>query len=1463
MGRRLDALDHALERVVTLLFGPQPLGYRPAPALWAKLVALAFLAAVVAFGVVASWGPDGRRSTPRRPRGASDAATPMEMEERRARRQLSARQRATSRKAAPGARRGTALARRIVPAQPSDQDAQMAGMTAHGTSQGTEGIMRGWLIWLTGLACLGPGLVTGAGATDAPPRPAASPPPYQRMLRGEDARNARELEEKLGRALKAVRFEEALREAEALLALRQKLQGVDHFQTKDAYWGAEAIRRVLKQDAATRRAMAGLPALARQARQQEARARHREAQAAWDKVLALLRRVLGENCPDTAEGYSNLARALNEQGRYAAAQPLFEKAVAIYRKALGEEHPTTAVACTYLAHNLYDQGRYAAAQPLYERALVIERKALGEDGNDTAACYGNLALDLNAQGKYAAAQPLFEKAVAIRRKALGGDHPGMATSYNNLALNLNAQGKYAAAQPLQEKALALHRKALGEEHPITATSYSNLASNLRSQGRYAAAQPLFEKALAIDRRVLGEHHPDTAASYNSLAYNLYDQGRYAAAQPLFQKALAVWGKILGEDHPDTATGYNSVAADLSAQGEYAAAQPLFAKALAIRRKALGEDHRRTAESYGHLASNLAAQGRYADAQPLFEKALAIKRKALGEDHPGTAESYNDLAHNLRAQGCYAAARPVLDKALAIRRKALGEDHPDTAQSYNNLAVNLGDQGRYADAQPRYERALAIRRKSLGEDHPDTANCYNNLGYNLHRQGRYAAGRPLLEKALAIRRKALGEDHPDTAVGYNNLAYNLYVQGQYAKAEGSWIKGAAVFARTRLLVAASGLERAAVAMERTPLPRLAAVLARNGKPEEAWRRFEESLARGTWDDLSAGLRRSPADRDRQATLLQELRRLDRLIERTLAAKQTPELKQRHDDLLTQCRHKQDELLTFTRQLERRYGPVAGEIYGRVAIQQALHADAALVSWVDIPGQAEAADPNGEHWAVLLRAKGAPAWARLRGSGTGGTWTEADTRLSADLRRALEDTANSWHTLADRLREQRLQPLVASLVARDGLPTVRRLVVLPSPALAGVPLEVIAPDYTVSYAPSGTIFAYLRGRPPTDGRGVLALADPIFDAERHKPSRTPLPPGGVLVTMVVPKGNAARAGLAADDVLLRYADSELKDTAELGRLMPQHARDPEVRVTVWRAGQTAERTVAGGALGLVMARRPAPEALTERYKNDQLVAQSRAGAEGDWPELPGTRAEAEGLRRLCAQAAAPFRLLADSMASEQELDRLARAKELARYRYLHLATHGDLNDRLPLQSAVILARDRLPDPLKQLESGQPVYDGRLTAEKVLERWDLHADLVTLSACETALGKYEGGEGFVGFTQALLLSGARSVCLSLWKVDDTATALLMQRFYANLLGQRDGLNKPLGKAEALADAKAWLRDLSAEEAARQGAALTRGVARGKGRKPLPLLPAAKGHGSGTAAKPYAHPYYWAAFVLVGDGN
>jgi CHAT domain-containing protein len=179
---------------------------------------------------------------------------------------------------------------------------------------------------------------------------------------------------------------------------------------------------------------------------------------------------------------------------------------------------------------------------------------------------------------------------------------------------------------------------------------------------------------------------------------------------------------------------------------------------------------------------------------------------------------------------------------------------------------------------------------------------------------------------------------------------------------------------------------------------------------------------------------------------------------------------------------------------------------------------------------------------------------------------------------------------------------------------------------------------------------------------------------------------------------------------------------------------------------------------------------------------------------------------------------------------------------------------MRSALILAQDQLPDTLEQVLSGRDATDGRLTAERILRGWKLDAELVTLSACETGLGRYAGGEGHLGFSQALFVAGARSLVLSLWEVDDASTALLMTRFYENLIGTPDGLAKPMLKAEALAEAKRWLRELDPEEVR----VLTKDLdTRGTRGRVVPRQPAQNPQ----PARTYEHPYYWSGFILIGE--
>jgi CHAT domain-containing protein len=113
-------------------------------------------------------------------------------------------------------------------------------------------------------------------------------------------------------------------------------------------------------------------------------------------------------------------------------------------------------------------------------------------------------------------------------------------------------------------------------------------------------------------------------------------------------------------------------------------------------------------------------------------------------------------------------------------------------------------------------------------------------------------------------------------------------------------------------------------------------------------------------------------------------------------------------------------------------------------------------------------------------------------------------------------------------------------------------------------------------------------------------------------------------------------------------------------------------------------------------------------------------------------------------------------------------LSQYRYIHLATHGFFDETNPELSGLVLS---LYD-----QSGHP-QRGYLRLGDLFNL-NLPADMIVLSACQTALGENVRGEGIVGVTRGLMYAGAPRVVTSLWNVDDEATADLMQQFYQQIL-------------------------------------------------------------------------------------
>ena len=242
-----------------------------------------------------------------------------------------------------------------------------------------------------------------------------------------------------------------------------------------------------------------------------------------DHILALFEAAYLRSELD-AEGYINWlnenTQQLSQAARANSGERLWRSGLGFSLKNSGEEHPDTASSYNNVAYNLNAQGRYEEAEPLYHKGLEIRQRVLGEEHPSTASSYNNVASNLDHQGRYEEAEPLYRKGLKIRQRVLGEEHPDTASSYNNVASNLNAQGRYEKAEPLYHKGLEIRQRVLGEEHPSTASSYNNVAYNLDAQGRYEEAEPLFRKAVQLIETTLGSDHPSSRAMRNNLNHTL-------------------------------------------------------------------------------------------------------------------------------------------------------------------------------------------------------------------------------------------------------------------------------------------------------------------------------------------------------------------------------------------------------------------------------------------------------------------------------------------------------------------------------------------------------------------------------------------------------------------------------------------------------------------------------------------------------------------------------------------------------------------------------------------------------------------------------------------------------------------------------------------------------------------------------------------------------------------------------
>ena len=777
-------------------------------------------------------------------------------------------------------------------------------------------------------------------------------------------------------------------------------------------------------------------------------------------------------------------------------------------------------------------------------------------------------------------------------------------------------------------------------------------------------------------------------------------------------------------------------------------------------------------------------GDYDRAVVAATEALTIAEVNVGPEQRYLASSLNNLAELYRAQGDYVSAKPLYLRSLAIMERVLGPNHHAVAINLNNLATLYLAQGDSAKAGSLFKRSLAAMEKALGSDHPATATNLNNLAELYLAQGDFAKAEPLHHRSLAIREKALGSEHPDFATSLGNLAGLYGAQGDFVKSEATHMRSLAIFEE------ALGPNHPSVANALSNLALLSWVLGDLPKAQARMRRVAENQ-----ENMIASLVPSLSESRASAFMATLAFSTDAILSLQYANPRDPQTRN----------------LAFTTIL-RRKGRVLDALSENVAAlrRQVGPDDSALLD-------------------DLLASRAKLARLALQGPAQGSL--ESHRTAAATMQREVDALEK-----AAARRGAALRVLTSSAAIRNvraALPADAALVEIAEYRLFNpVPGKGKPPWGSRRY---GAFVLRREGEVRWVDLGEAKEIKERLQQFRYALLDRSLPTRQRPLARELYRRIIAPINQHLDDVEHVYlAPDGALNLLPFGALIDERNRYwiENLEITYVTSGRDLLRfdlSRSPSSKPMLLAA-PAFDIAISNESDTSNSVRPRGFRGMLFGELPGT--EAEG------------RAIADMLGVEAKMGSTATedlVKSARSPRVLHIATHGfflgdqtpaeptqrGLSIALPLGEAGAfpfetvgvqsrenpLLRSGLAFAGANAQESGVGEDGVLTALEMTGLDLSGTELVVLSACDTGVGAISVGEGVYGLRRALVIAGAESQLVSLWKVDDLATKDLMVGYYERLtMGE--------GRGEALR--KTQLAMINDDK--------------------------------------FKHPYYWASFISIG---
>ncbi len=435
---------------------------------------------------------------------------------------------------------------------------------------------------------------------------------------------------------------------------------------------------------------------------------------------------------------------------------------------------------------LIEKNKYTKTKKIKSRAKLIAElkeaiKSYPENHPAIAHKLNNLGLDYKKTGEFDKSLPLLLNATKIYKKTLGDEHNNTLISMSNLAFNYFSLREYKKALILQQYILGKYRKKFDSYNLKIIGALKNLIATHKKMGRLNKVLELYQRIVIMKELKFGKEDYRIASSLNNLALSYASIGDTKQALALYKRILAVYKKKWGKNNAKSIIVLNNLGSVYTQIGNYDLALSVYKQALKIAEMTIGETHINTATNLNSLAVLYNILGQYDAALPLYQRAFKIFEKKLGLDDEQTITTLNNLAVLQNNIGNYEQSLKLHLQALVIYEKKYGNNDINTAIGLNNLAGIYYSLGKFEQALTLFNRALKIVENQLGKEHIKTASTLNNIALLYKSLGKKNKSLPLYKRALAINLKQLGENHVSTANSLSNLAVFYDDMGDYKKA----------------------------------------------------------------------------------------------------------------------------------------------------------------------------------------------------------------------------------------------------------------------------------------------------------------------------------------------------------------------------------------------------------------------------------------------------------------------------------------------------------------------------------------------------------------------------------------------------------------------------------------------------------------------------------------------------------